>query len=108
MWLVHVKLPCACFGFEVTDDGWVIQAAPIADWTIPSSGAKRSATTGSGAGQVSSRRCRTGSATPADRVPARSALLGPRACDQEHGGAECNGDRGEGRQRQQVRGSGER
>jgi hypothetical protein len=34
MWLVHVELPGACFGFEVTDDGWVIQAAPIAAWTI--------------------------------------------------------------------------
>jgi hypothetical protein len=34
MWLVRVELPWACFGFEVTDDGWVIQAAPIASWTI--------------------------------------------------------------------------
>jgi hypothetical protein len=34
MWLAHVELPWAYFGFEVPDDGWVIQAAPIADWTI--------------------------------------------------------------------------
>jgi hypothetical protein len=34
MWLVRVELPWACFGFEVTDDGWVIEAAPIAAWTI--------------------------------------------------------------------------
>lgn len=29
-----VELPRACFGLEVTDDGWVIEAAPIAAWTI--------------------------------------------------------------------------
>jgi hypothetical protein len=29
-----VELPWACFGFEVTYDGWVLQAGPIADWTI--------------------------------------------------------------------------
>jgi hypothetical protein len=34
MWLVQVDVPWACFGFEVTDDGWVIAAAPIAAWTI--------------------------------------------------------------------------
>jgi len=34
VWLVRVDLPWACFGFEVTDDGWVIEAAPIAAWTI--------------------------------------------------------------------------
>jgi hypothetical protein len=34
MWLVRVELPWACFGFEVTDDGWVIQAAPVAAWTV--------------------------------------------------------------------------
>jgi len=28
MWLVRVELPWACFGLEVTDDGWIIQAAP--------------------------------------------------------------------------------
>jgi hypothetical protein len=28
------ELPRACFGFEVTSDGWVIQAAPTAAWTI--------------------------------------------------------------------------
>jgi hypothetical protein len=59
-------------------------------------------------GQVSWQQIPTNSATPAARVPARSALLGPRPCDQERGGAECNGASGEERQRQQVRGSGER
>jgi hypothetical protein len=34
MWLVRVELPRACFGFEVIDDGWVIQAAPLAAWSI--------------------------------------------------------------------------
>jgi hypothetical protein len=34
MWLVQVELPWACFGFEVTSDGWVIQAAPIPAWTV--------------------------------------------------------------------------
>jgi hypothetical protein len=34
VWLVRVELPGACFGFEVTSDGWVIQAALIAAWTI--------------------------------------------------------------------------
>jgi hypothetical protein len=34
MWLVQVDVPWACFGFEVTDDGWIIEAAPIAAWTI--------------------------------------------------------------------------
>ncbi len=34
MWLVQVDVPWACFGFEVTDDGWVIAAAPIAAWTV--------------------------------------------------------------------------
>jgi hypothetical protein len=34
VWLVRVELPGACFGFEVTSDGWVVQAAPIAAWTI--------------------------------------------------------------------------
>jgi hypothetical protein len=34
MWLVRVELPWACFGLEVSDDGWIIQAAPIAGWTV--------------------------------------------------------------------------
>jgi hypothetical protein len=34
MWLVQVELPWACFGFEVTSDGWIIEAAPIAAWTV--------------------------------------------------------------------------
>jgi hypothetical protein len=34
MWLVRVELPSACFGFEVTSDGWIVQAAPIAAWTV--------------------------------------------------------------------------
>ena len=34
MWLVQADVPWACFGFEVTNDGWIIEAAPIAAWTI--------------------------------------------------------------------------
>jgi hypothetical protein len=26
MWLVQVELPSACFAFEVTSDGWIVQA----------------------------------------------------------------------------------
>src|SRR4029450_2944157 len=48
------------------------------------------------------------SATPAAPRPAPSALPGPPPCDQERGGADCHGASGEERQRQQVRGSGER
>ena len=40
MWLVYVELSGACFSFEVTSDGWVIQAAPIAAWTISRRGRK--------------------------------------------------------------------
>jgi hypothetical protein len=40
MWLVYVELSGACFSFEVTSDGWVIQAAPIAAWTIGRRGPK--------------------------------------------------------------------
>jgi hypothetical protein len=28
MRLVRVELPCVCLGLEVTDDGWIIEAAP--------------------------------------------------------------------------------
>jgi hypothetical protein len=40
MWLVYVELSGACFSFQVTSDGWVIQAAPIAAWTIGRRGRK--------------------------------------------------------------------
>jgi hypothetical protein len=31
---VRVELPGACFSFKVTSDGWIVQAASIAAWTI--------------------------------------------------------------------------
>ena len=34
MYLVHVELPEACFGFEVNDQGVIVNAAPIARWTL--------------------------------------------------------------------------
>jgi hypothetical protein len=34
MWLVQADVPWACFGFEVTNDGWSSRQPPIAAWTI--------------------------------------------------------------------------
>jgi hypothetical protein len=34
MYLVHVELSEACFGFEVNDQGVIVNAAPIARWTL--------------------------------------------------------------------------
>jgi hypothetical protein len=75
MWLVRVESPWACFGLEVTDDGWIIQAAPIAAWTIGNRGRQVVAHYRGRGGQVSWLQVPHGSATPATHSPGR-----PRSC----------------------------
>jgi hypothetical protein len=51
MWLVQVELPWACFGFEVTSDGWIIEAAPNAAWTVGKRGRAGGASAPAGRGR---------------------------------------------------------
>jgi hypothetical protein len=77
MWLVQVELPWACFGFEVTGDGWVIEAAPIADWTVGRRGRQVVASYRAGAAGCAGSRYPPGSVTPTMRSLARSRSYTP-------------------------------